>query len=123
MILPAAGHKGFGLSLLVEFMGGQLTGSGCPALGMAPRNGVLFIVLNVDAFRPLLDFTAEGDAMAAAIKDSKPAAGFDEVLLPGEPEARTAAHRRAHGIPLDDTSWAQLVEAASARGVVSPTAG
>lgn len=117
VILPAAGHKGFGLSLLVEFMGGLLTGSGCPALGMAPRNGVLFIVLNVDAFRPLIDFTAEGDAMVAAIKGVKPATGFDEVLLPGEPEARTAAHRRQHGIPLDDMTWSQLVEAASARGV------
>ena len=121
VLLPAAGHKGFGLSLLVEFMAGLLTGSGCPALGMAPRNGVLFIVVNVEAFRPLVDFSAEGDALAAAVKAAKPAPGFDEVLLPGEPESRTAAQRRANGIPLDETSWAQLVEAGTTLGVTTPT--
>ncbi|MBI1297208.1 Ldh family oxidoreductase [bacterium] len=121
VLLPAAGHKGFGLSLLVEFMAGLLTTSGCPALGMAPRNGVLFMVLNPEPFRPLADFTAEGEALAAAVKAAKPAPGFDEVLLPGEPESRTAAHRRTHGIHLDETSWAQLVEAGAARGVETPT--
>jgi uncharacterized oxidoreductase len=123
VILPAAGHKGFGLSLLVEFMGGLLTGAGCPALGMPPRNGVLFLVVNVEAFRPLVDFNADGDALAAAIKGVKPATGFDEVLLPGEPEARTAVQRRQQGIPLDETTWRQLVEAGAARGVTAPVQG
>ncbi|MEZ4633477.1 MAG: Ldh family oxidoreductase [Caldilineaceae bacterium] len=122
VLLPAAGHKGYGLSLLVEFMAGLLTTSGCPALGMAPRNGVLFMVLNPEPFRPLADFTAEGEALVTAVKAAKPAAGFDEVLLPGEPESRTAAHRRAQGIPLDETSWAQLVEAGAALGVAAPNA-
>lgn len=122
VILPAAGHKGFGLSLLVELLGGLLTGAGVPALGMAPRNGVLFIVLNIETFRPFADFTADGDALAAAVKGVKPAAGFTEVLLPGEPEVRTAAQRRQQGIVLDDTTWQQLIDAAESRGVAVPAA-
>src|SRR5690606_40205834 len=57
MLLPDAGHKGYALSLLVEFLGGILTGNGCPALGnVRPGNGVLFLVLDVTAFRPLADY-------------------------------------------------------------------
>ena len=42
------------------------------------------------------------------VKNTKPMAGFDEVLVPGEPERRTAAERKKNGIPLDDNSWAQI---------------
>ena len=38
----------------------------------------------------------------------KPAADFDEVLLPGEPEARSYAERVKTGIPLPDAVWLDL---------------
>ncbi len=117
VILPAAGHKGFGLSMLVEFMGGLLTGAGCPALDMKPGNGVLFLVLNVEAFRPLIDFSADADALVSAVKGVPTAAGFSEILMPGEPETRSAAQRQQEGIYLDETTWGQLVETAQTHGV------
>lgn len=121
MLLPAAGHKGYGLSLLVEFLGGLLTGGGCPILGMdVLSNGVLFIVLDIAAFRPLPDYQDDVAAFVDLIKETPPAEGFDEVLLPGEPELRTMEHRRVHGIPMDDTTWTQIVEAAARLGVEAP---
>ena len=49
-----------------------------------------------------------------------PAPGFDEVLLPGEPEQHTAARRQAEGIPVDETTWSQLMTAAAEFGIAVP---
>jgi LDH2 family malate/lactate/ureidoglycolate dehydrogenase len=40
-----------------------------------------------------------------------------EVLVPGEPEARSEAHRRAHGIPVEAETWRQIEEIAAELGV------
>lgn len=115
VILPAAGHKGYGLALLAEFLGGLLTDeAGEEFLG---GNGVLFIGLAPGAFRPAEEFLADAAALSARAKATPPAAGFAEVLLPGEPEERMAVQRRAEGIPLDDTTWAQILAAAAEVGV------
>ena len=115
MLLPAATHKGYALSLLTEFMAGLLTGGGTPVLpGYTPGNGVLFIVLDVAAFRPPNEYERDAQAVAARVKQTKPAPGFAGVLLPGEPEQHTAAARNAEGIQVDDATWALLTEDAAA---------
>ena len=45
------------------------------------------------------------------------APGFEQILLPGEPERRSAAARRAEGIPVDDRTWEQIREAAGKLGI------
>ena len=118
VLLPAAGHKGYGLSLLVELLGGALTGAGCPVFpGYAMNNGVLFLVLDPGAFRPREAFDADARRLVEAIRTTRPAPGFQEVLLPGEPERRTAQERQARGIPMDATTWQGLLEAAARLGV------
>jgi len=113
MLLPAAGHKGFGLALLTDYLGGILTGAGGPGIpGSILGNGVLFILLNISYFRPVDEFFADGEHIASRIKATRPAPGFEEVLMPGEPEARSAESRQRNGIPLDDNTWSQIVEAA-----------
>lgn len=121
MLLPAANHKGYSLSLLVEFLGGLLTSSGSACLpGFVMGNGVLFLVLAVDSFRTAEAFLADAAALAEKAKAVPPATGFDEVLLPGEPEQRAAEKRRADGIPIDETTWRELVEEAGKVGVATP---
>ena len=118
VLLPAATHKGYALSVLVEFMAGLLTGGGTPVLpGYTPGNGVLFIVLDIAAFRPTADYDTESKAVATRIKTAKTAPGFDEILLPGEPEQRMAAARGAQGIQIDDATWKLLTEDAAALNV------
>lgn len=122
MLLPAAGHKGYALSLLVEVLGGLLTGAGTPMLPdgrYEVGNGVLFIVLNVEAFRPFADFAEDVRALAQTIKATPPAPGVDEVALPGEPEWQTRTRRLEEGISIPDATWQAIVDAARSVGIES----
>jgi uncharacterized oxidoreductase len=102
-ILPlgaAAGHKGFALGLLVEILGSALAGIN----SRDPKvvgNGVCFIVVDPSAFCPLDEFRRLMDETVAYIKSSRPAPGFEEVLVPGEIEFRTLRQRQIAGIPVD----------------------
>lgn len=120
MLLPAAGHKGYSLGLMVEVLGGVLGGAGAPILprsGYDVGNGVFFLVLNVGAFRPLGEFMAEMRELAITIKATPPAAGGGEVLLPGEPEQRERACRLSEGIDIPDNTWQAMVTEARNLGV------
>lgn len=121
VILPAADHKGFGLSLLIEFLGGLLTGHGSPVLPDFPGgNGVLFIVLAPRAFQAAEDFLADGADLCEQVKEIPPAPGFKEVLLPGEPEQRMAEEHRARGVSVDEATWTYLTETATSFGIAVP---
>lgn len=121
MLLPVGEHKGFCLSLMMAYLGGILTGNKTAVMpGFKRGNGVLFMALSIDAFRPLDEFMADGEALADTMHDTPARAGFDEVLLPGEPERRTEAERQANGIPVDETTWSQLVEVGAKLGVDAP---
>ena len=110
VILPAAGHKGYGLALMAEMLGSAL-------LGEAQELNWFIIVLQIEAFRTLSEFNTLGEAVLGKVKAVPPVEGVAEVLLPGEPEARMAAERRAGGIPLPDEVWAQIVTTAARVGV------
>ncbi len=122
MLLPAAEHKGYCLGLMMDLLGGILTTGGCAVLPIHQwGNGVLFTVYNIDAFRPLDEFLAESEQVAALMAATPPRPGVERVLLPGEPEQITAAERLERGIPIDDNTWQQLRAAGEALGVAAPT--
>ncbi len=50
----------------------------------------------------------------AAVKQTPPAPGKDEVLVPGEPEIRSRAAREREGIPIPDPIWQDLAKSAPA---------
>jgi uncharacterized oxidoreductase len=120
-ILPFGGRKGyrgFALSILVEVLGGIMSGSS--TLMKQPGNGLGFIVVDVSAFMPLTDFEALVLEMRDYIKSSPPAPGYDEVMLPGEPDYRCMRARLRDGIPIDENTWEQIVAAAGRVGVETP---
>jgi uncharacterized oxidoreductase len=51
------------------------------------------------------------------IRATKPIAGGDAVLIPGDPERKTRAERTKNGIPLPDDTWAAIVNTAREVGV------
>jgi LDH2 family malate/lactate/ureidoglycolate dehydrogenase len=116
-LLPSAGHKGYGLGMLVELLGGLLSDAGEPPVSASQGHGVLFIVLAPGLFRPAEAFFADAAALCARATAIPPAAGFAEVLLPGDPEHRSEALHRSTGVVLDDATWEQLQTAAAGFGV------
>lgn len=108
-ILPVGadqGHKGSGLSFMVEILASILTGLGFGVDPQARHNdGCFLAVFNVEAFRPLEEFKREAQAFAEYIKDTAPAKGFTEVLYPGEIEWRTEQQRRKEGIYVEEETW------------------
>jgi uncharacterized oxidoreductase len=111
-ILPIAGHKGYGLSVLCELLAGALAGGGCSNPEHAGRlaNGMLSVYLDRSVFRPEDEFSAEVNRFVAWVKSSATAAPGGEILMPGEPEERTKARRLRDGMDLDETTWRQILD-------------
>ena len=53
----------------------------------------------------------------SSVAATKPVAGVDQVLIPGDPERKTRAERTANGVPLPDDTWAAIVNTAREVGV------
>jgi uncharacterized oxidoreductase len=114
------GHKGYGLSVMVEILSGILTGLG---FGHDPsgrhNDGCFMAVFNVEAFRPLEEFKNEVTEFAKYLKSSPVAEGFDEVFYPGEPEHLKTQRLLEEGIFVEDSTWAKLYELAEEYGVTA----
>ena len=133
-LLPFGGHKGFGLSFVIDILAGALSGAGCSRDG-ATRigNGFLAFVIQPERLRGAdltlgkcanvggrlasNAFYADVDALVRHVKSSELAAGFDEILAPGEPEIRSRRQRTRAGIPVDDAAWSKICAAAQRYGV------
>lgn len=111
-ILPSGGHKGYSLGVLVDILGGALTGAGCstPSKQWKGGNGTLMIVIDVAAFSPLKEFKARVDSLFRTIKETPKAPGFSEILIPGEPEAKTEEERLKKGIFIADKTWQEIMK-------------
>jgi uncharacterized oxidoreductase len=114
------GHKGYGLSVMVEIFSGILTGLG---FGVEPsgrhNDGVFMAAFNVEAFRPLEEFKQDVTDFAMYLKETPPAPGFSQVYYPGELEHLTTQRKLKEGIEVEDATWARLRELATKYGVAS----
>jgi uncharacterized oxidoreductase len=120
-ILPFGGHKGYGLALACELLGGALTG-GATEQGVAPSgravvNGMFAVVVDPARLGTGNAFARDSAAFLAWLRDSRLAAGVDRVRIPGEPERESRARRMAEGVPVDDATWREIVAAAARVGV------
>ncbi len=115
-VLPSAGHKGFALSLLVEILGGLLTGEGCASTGDDPGNGFVMIAIEPSFFAES-PFGVAVDQVIDAIEGCPPAAGYTRVTVPGGPELETEKSRRRSGISIDAHTWRELDREADGLGL------
>jgi uncharacterized oxidoreductase len=117
-ILPIAGHKGHGLSVLCEVLAGALTGGGCsnPANTKRVLNGMLSIIIDGSCFIDDDAFAVEMNRFVAWVKSSATVMPNGEILMPGEIEERTKAQRLRDGIAIDQTTWAQIRNTAQSVG-------
>ena len=121
VLLPMGLHKGSGLALMMEIIPTLLAGHRpISSSEFQYGNPTLLMALAPEAFADDGDFSMHVDALKRRVKDVKPAAGCDEVLLPGEPEARSYAERLRSGIPLPDLVWRDLSDLAEELSVSLP---
>lgn len=109
-------HKGSGLALVCELLGGALAGG--LTLHEHPKgrrvgNGMLTIVIDPARLAPGDAFAREALAFVDWVKQSPPAPGTEGVKIAGEPERKTLAERSSRGIPVDQTTWKEVLHAAS----------
>jgi hydroxycarboxylate dehydrogenase B len=116
MLLPFGGHKGYALAMFVEMLGGAFS-PGDEINGEGRRGAAVVWAVDAFAFRSKESYEKNADFVMGRVKKIKPAPGFKEVMIPGEPEANSAAERERDGIPVADTTWAQIVEGGKSVGV------
>ncbi len=117
-LITAGEHKGYGLSLVVEILGGILSGTGPAQPTPGPvRNGTLIMCLDPTRFLPFADFHDQVAQLFGFVRSAPLGVGAKEILIPGEPEERSLRERRANGVPLDGETWRQIQECAAEVGV------
>lgn len=100
-LLPAAGHKGYGLALIAELMGDA-------ALHCEPEMNWMLHVIDLNKLRDREQYNKTAEAILAQVKASSPADGVKPVLIPGERGRMMAEERRKQGIPIPATVLSEL---------------
>ncbi|MDR3538377.1 MAG: malate/lactate/ureidoglycolate dehydrogenase [Acetobacteraceae bacterium] len=118
-LLSFGRHKGSGLAVMCEIMAAAVGGG--QRADQDAKGGVVNSMLAT-----VIDLSKLGDPAAIAqgieatkthIRAARVAPGFEQILLPGEPERRSAARRKAEGIEVDATTWHDIRAAAETLGV------
>ncbi|HWL08952.1 MAG TPA: Ldh family oxidoreductase [Planctomicrobium sp.] len=121
-ILPLGGalmgHKGFGLSVMIDVLCGILSNSGVCRTDL-PRgaNGVWIQLLEVERFLPREDYDRWMSCYIESIKGCPRLPGVNEILLPGEVERRNKETRLKTGVDIPPETWRQLLELATSLNV------
>jgi uncharacterized oxidoreductase len=108
-------HKGYGLAVVCELLGGALTGGGTWHSDDRSKkrvwNGMLTILIDPKRMGTADVFGTETTAFLESLRKSPVAPGFDKVRIAGEPERETRAKRERDGISVDEITWEEIVAA------------
>jgi hydroxycarboxylate dehydrogenase B len=113
-------HKGFGMALVCELLGGALSaGQTLHDRPVRSRvfNGMLTILIDPTKLAQDNLFVQESLTFLDWVKQSPPIEGTDGVKIAGEPEQHTKAERLTSGIPVDENTWRDILHAANTLGV------
>jgi LDH2 family malate/lactate/ureidoglycolate dehydrogenase len=113
------GYKGMALSMMINLLAGPLLGHVVTKDKAFNRCGVFLGAIDIEAFTPLEIFKEGVDALIDDMKSSRLAPGFDEIMVPGEPEWRELEKRSREGLYLDDEIYGKILETAERLGVDS----
>ena len=117
-LTAVGGHKGSGLSILVQLLGRGLAGATTERLlERNGGNGPVITVFDPGRFGPLDEFRAAVSEVAVRVRSAVPAEGFSEVVMPGDLELRERKRREIEGCEIDETTWEKLVSDARRFGL------
>jgi LDH2 family malate/lactate/ureidoglycolate dehydrogenase len=126
---PAAGHKGYGIALLIESLAGALSGAAMTWQvgnwmwddGTKPtEHGAAFVAIDTQLISPGGKFAERIDTLIDEVHAAPRADGVERLYVPGEMEWERYAQSRQNGIPLPPDVVASLREAAELSGVEPP---
>jgi LDH2 family malate/lactate/ureidoglycolate dehydrogenase len=127
ILRPFGGPKGSGLALMFECLASLMAGNPLlePALsGKETRPMVqnsVVAAIDIATFTDVDAYRDNVDKLVDRLKELPTAEGFDEVMVPGEPESKSHRDRSVHGIPLPAGTVANLQEVADRFEVPMPT--
>ena len=123
-ILPVGGldhgHKGYGLSLMVEALTQGLSGYGRPEKPTTWGANVTVQVIRPDAFVTDAEFHAQTDYLVAACLGGKTRPGVDEIVVPGQREMIRRQKALETGLGLYPGVAEALESAARKYGIAMP---
>jgi len=113
-------HKGYGLAIVCELLGGALTGG--RTLHAKPEsraiwNSMLSIVIDPERLGTSANLSREAEEYIRWVRASPPLEGVARVRMPGEPEEEYRAERGRNGIPIDPVTWGEIVDAGEKVGL------
>lgn len=114
-LLPFGGYKGYGLVLAIEVLTSALLGalqSKDIELHASTQGGFFISVIDISRFRDYAEYQKDVLHLVGNVKSSPLADGFTEIFVPGEIEEREAERRTRDGIPVEDTTWQELIKLA-----------
>jgi uncharacterized oxidoreductase len=115
-MLPFGEHKGSGMAIACELLGGALTGGGTWHYGESTKqrvmNGMLTILIDPARLGTAPAFERETRAFLDWLRQGRVAPGFDKVRIAGDPEREYRAKRSRDGVPVDATTWGEIEKAA-----------
>eukprot|EP01049_Picozoa_sp_SAG25_P018406 SAG25_NODE_5270_length_680_cov_1.110155_1_plen_164_part_01 len=97
------GHKGSALSIMVDVLGGILSGTG-PSYGVEPErrpffnNGVFFLCIDPAVLRPFGDFLSDVELLKRSVRAALPREGESSSSSLPPPAATTRQHDRTHAL-------------------------
>jgi LDH2 family malate/lactate/ureidoglycolate dehydrogenase len=119
-------YKGYGMILVHEMLTSILTGGkwtqNIKSLYEEDKTGIQgtchsFMAIDPECFIGREEFKKEMDRYIKSIKESAKAQNVTEILMPGEPEYRTASERLKQGIPLAATTLQELAVLSESLGI------
>jgi LDH2 family malate/lactate/ureidoglycolate dehydrogenase len=126
-ILPMAGHKGYGISTIMDMLSGVLTGShfGNSVVGPYVPNGVsgvghFVLAININACRPQSEFELDMERLIDQLKATKRQPNVAQIYYPGELEALSDLKLRRDGIDLPRDTADELRSKAKELGIFAP---
>ena len=118
-------HKGYGLAVACELLGGALTGGGTWHKAATPQNtnsravsnSMLTILIDPGKLGTQAAFDQEAAAFINWLKQSPPAAGIESVQIAGDFERHKRIEREKSGIEIDDQTWKEIVASGQKVGI------
>jgi LDH2 family malate/lactate/ureidoglycolate dehydrogenase len=107
------GHKGYGLSMMVQILSAALSGAAIPSHNREHDNvGHFFLAIDPELVNPGGHTADYVDELCRWVGAEDPA-----ILVPGQPEEQARAERQANGVPVSDLLMDQLASICERAGV------